>query len=250
MITQGLPVGLLAQGGAAPYAPGWMTLDGTTGYWRKTGMVTSGNKYTFIARFNIASFTGPTAQMYLGQVYGPSQQILQIVAFSSDNAVASRRDRIRVIPVSTAAAALGLLWSSTALCDGNDHLLFVSGDHDAGSMIYRVDGNDEDDTGNAERIAPITGTLDSGATTGLTVGANLTPAAYLGGKMGYFGFDDSYRTNYGDFSTGAAPKQLDTSGWTEWGSQPLVFQDECNLSVQNLGSAGLFTKNGTITGPA
>ena len=62
---------------------------------------------------------------------------------------------------------------------------------------------------------------------------------------------DTYRTNPTAFynpTTGL--QELDETTWTEWGAQPLVWQDEANLSVENLGTAGLFTKNGTITGPA
>ena len=45
--------------------------------------------------------------------------------------------------------------------------------------------------------------------------------------------------------TSGNPKKLDESGWTEWGTQPL-FWNEHGEMTNNKGSAGNMTKNGTI----
>lgn len=41
------------------------------------------------------------------------------------------------------------------------------------------------------------------------------------------------------------PKALDESSWTEWGAQPLFWNEHGQMD-NNLGSAGNMTRNGTI----
>jgi hypothetical protein len=141
--------------------------------------------------------------------------------------------------------------SSTVLTDGADHVAFAAFDGDAGTAVLYVDGVDEDDTGNAERVAPSIQTLATSTGNSTAVAsASATAASFpFGGNIGYCGYRDAYLTNYTDFMDGSSPKQLDESGWTEWGAQPASWNAEGTMTVNN-GSDGNYTSNGTITGPA
>ena len=124
----------------------------------------------------------------------------------------------------------------------------VSYDGDAGTAKLYVDEVDDENAGATGRVAPITGTLATGAAT-IHVGINHGETQFYLGKIGYIGLRDAYLTNPTDFGTGAVPEELDEVTWTEWGAQPLYWQDEGTMTA-NLGSAGNMTANGTITGPA
>jgi len=249
MIT--LPLGITQQaaGGSSPaYDPGMMTFDGSTGYYFNSNIVTSGNKVTGVARFNRASFTGGGFEAIF-RFDGPnSKQRLSAYVHSSDYATAGRQSRVLMICQDSAGTNVCRLFSTDVACDGTDKLLFCSFDGDTGSATFYIDNVDADDTGNVERVAPTTGTLDSGSGSDCSVaGGNGT--LLLGGKVGYCGHSESYLTNPEDFGTGASPLELDEVTWTEWGAQPL-FWNEFGTMSDNKGSAANLGANGTITGPA
>lgn len=225
-----------------------MTFDGSTGYYSDT-YTSSGNKVTLVARFNRASFTGGGAES-IGRANGDATSNLQRAHLrinSSDHATAGRRNKIQITVNNSSGPQICNLFSSSDLADSDDHVLFFEFDGDAGTAVFRVDGVDEDDTGNAERVAPTAGTLASGATSEFFVGAS-EGTLFYGGEIGYVGMRDIGGLDFNDFMTGSTPKQLDESSWTEWGAQPLYWNHE-GLMTDNKGSAGDMTANGTITGP-
>lgn len=228
------------------YRPGRMEYDGTSGYYQKTGVTTSGNDVTVVCSFKCASFTGGGIQR-LFQIEGSSpggDLRAAAIMYSSDNADTDRAGRILVQSQNTAGTNIARLISTSGFIDGQLHTLLYSFDGDAGAATFIIDGADVDDTGNADRIAPTTGTLDTGSTGILTIGNDTTN--YFKGDIGYFGWRDAYLTNWSDFMlSDGTPKPLDESGWAEWGAQPLFWNAHGDL-VNNKGSAGAMTKNGTI----
>jgi hypothetical protein len=228
---------------------GMTTFDGSTGYYKGTDITLSGNDVTVCVRFNIASFTGGTAQMITsceGSV-GAANYLWFIQAYSSDHASSDFQDKIIILIRNTATTIICRLVTPTGYLDGSDHVLFAAFDGDAGTAVFRIDGTDVDDTGNASRTAPTTGTLDSG-TNDISVGATFGGANFVNGTIGFFGCDDSYLTNYADFMTGSTPLDIDELHWTEWGAQPLYWNRTGEMA-DNKGSAANMTVNGTIKPP-
>lgn len=229
------------------YLPGMMTFDGSTGYFSKTGITVTGNKTTFIAQFNRASFAGG-ADERIGGVSASQYRGLLIV-YPSDFATATRRLKLSFLVQNSSGTAVCRVFSSNIVVDGDDHTLLAAYDGDNGTAQLYVDGVSVLDTGNPEHTLT-TGTLGT-ASAKAAVGADPTGAFNLfDGDIGYFGYEDQYLTNPLDFMTADGPKQLDVVGWTEFGGQPTVFNQYGNTAEFNLGSAGNMTKNGTITGPS
>lgn len=229
------------------YFPAMMEFDGSTGYYSDTSVTTSGNLVTVVMRFSIASFTAVTHQ-YLARFRGPGGDMrAEVICFSSNNATADYQDKIRVRAMSSAGANIAMLISPSGYLDGEAHTLLFAFDGDAGTAVFRIDGSDVDDTGNAQRVAPTTGTLDSGASSGFFVGAAEGGSAKVNGSLGFVGAANAYRTTWSDFmQTDGTPKPLDESTWTEWGAQPLFWNENGDM-VNNKGSAGAMTASGTIT---
>jgi hypothetical protein len=230
------------------YTPDMMDYDGSTGYYRKTGITTSGNKVTGVLRFKIDSFTGG-GFYYLCRIAsnGPDRERLVIVAWSSDYADPDLAGRISVWTRNSSNALISFLHSPAGYLDGESHTLFYSFDGDAGTATYRIDQEDADDTGNADRIAPTVGTLGTGKKSQVGLGASNTGTKFVDGELGFFGHREAYLTNYIDFMDSLGnPKELDETTWTEWGAQPLFWNADGDMEL-NAGSAGNMTKHGTIT---
>jgi len=254
MVLSGTCTGI---GGAAlgssstpAYDPGMMTFDGSTGYYNLiTGIATSGNKSTLVARFNRASFTG--ARETLAMVDdGSNNHRIWLQMIPSDDGATGRRNKIMLTTESSGGALLCLIISSTEIMDGADHIVMASFDGDAGAVSLIIDGVDEDDTGNGDRQAPSVGTLGAGASSRCAVGAIINGASnHYGGDLGFYGYDDTYITNHGDFMATSVPIEIDETGWTEWGTQPL-FWNTYGTMTDNKGSASNMSASGTISGPA
>ena len=138
--------------------------------------------------------------------------------------------------------------STSTFLDGLRHTALIAYDSTAGTLSFIVDGVEERDIGHPDETAPTTGTLDTG-TSKLNVGASSVPSNHFDGEIGFCGLADAYLTNHEDFMSEATPKALDESGWTEFGSQPLFWNEDGEMDV-NQGTGGNMTENGTITGPA
>ncbi len=225
--------------------PAMMEFDGATSFYFKS-YTSSGNKVATVVRFKVASFTGGGAS-YVVRILGPGQDRAVVLFFSSDHADSDRANRVLVRTRNSDVTIICDLYSPIGFLDDKVHTLFYSFDGDAGTALFYIDGNDADDTGNADRIAPTTGTLDSGASSSIFIGAaNSTPTNVLDGDAGFVGHREAYLTNPLDFMDAKGnPKALDESGWTEWGAQPLFWNEHGEMD-NNLGSAGNMTVNGTI----
>ena len=243
-----LPHGVLQQQvDGIIYNPGMMTYDGSTGYYEDLTVSFSGNKITVVARFNIASFSGGGIQRILNAVATGGNRFL-LLAVSNDHATSTRRDKIQLFVQSTSNSTLVRVFSSSSLIDGQDNVLFVEYDGDAGTMELRVNGIDEQDTGNPEHLL-IAGTAAIGGIEKITVGASSAPANFVDGKIGYLGYRDIGGLDYNDFMDGSNPKDIESTLTTVWGSTPLYW-NQFGTMDDNKGSSGDMTANGTITGPS
>ena len=226
------------------YTPAMMQFDATS-YYNKA-YTTSGNKVTIVARFKSDTFT--TAGRILSASYGSAgvNQRYQFYALNSDHATVTKRNKIGFHVVNTSGTVVCSLFSITDPVDGAEHTVFASFDGDTGAAQFYIDGVDADDTGNPDRVAPTTGTLESGAGN-LGVGAFHTNGNPFGGQIGFFGHAETSSLTWSDFiDTGGNPKDIEDTLSTVWGATPL-FWNEHGEMTNNQGSAGNMTANGTIT---
>ena len=234
---------------AGPYDPGMMTFDGSTGYYSIT-RTNSGNKQTFVRRFNIASFSGG-GTVRLADIRDATGKIrLVVIVYSNDHATTERRNRLVINVQDSAGVQICNLMTDVDVV-GSDKLFSFAFDGDIGASTFYLDGLDADDATYTSRVAATTGTLPT--TSGVTIiGANDAGTGdFVDGEIGYGGYSETYLTNPTDFyhpTNGL--QEIDESGWTEWGAQPIDWNPEGDWETTNAGSGGVFAKNGTITGPA
>ena len=136
------------------------------------------------------------------------------------------------------------------------HTVVFAFNGDTGSASFVIDGSDADDTGNASRVTPTTGTLESGSAAKFSVGINdaVSGLFKFQGQVGFVGYRDAYLTNSTGFmQTDGTPKSLDETTWAEWSGGSVtspqgrpLFWNPAGDMVNNLGTAGAMTKNGTI----
>lgn len=227
------------------FTPGKVRFDGSSYY--SLTYTSSGNLVTAVCTFAIDSFSGGTPATIIQSV-GPSSRIrIQIQAKASDDATAALQNTIVATVENSAGTQICRLVSPVGFLDGESHTLFFSFSGTAGTATYYIDGASADDAGNASRTAPTTGTLDSGASSILTVGSVHTAGQYLTGNVGYVWFRNAYLANWDDFMDSAGnPLDIDTDGWTELGAQPIIGNPHGQMH-HNLGSGGDMTVNGTLT---
>ena len=214
--------------------PQYTEFDGNDAY--DGTFTSSGNDVTMVLRFNVDAFTGNTSK-YLALVHGPtgaSQIRASVRIYSSDNSTADYRNKITVSARGGFASVICELMSVSGYADGKDHMLFFSYSGTTGEATFIIDGVNADDEDNLSR-ALTTGTLDSGASSNITIAAsNSTPDDAVTGNIGNVGYDDQYRTNWADFMEGNLPKAIDESNWTEWGgSQPLFWKENGNMAAND-----------------
>lgn len=223
------------------YYPSMMQYDGSTGYYSKTGVTTSGNKVTAVARFKTGTFTGGAAKTiwWCDGPAGYRRSHGSVVA--SDHATSSIRNKFQFIAFNSAGSIACQIFSINTFADDAWHTVFVEYDGDAGTAVLYIDGVDE------KSVSTLTaGTLDSGAGN-VYVGSAIGTQLWSGG-IGYIGMRDVGGLDYSDFGTGDSPAVIDEKTWTEWGAQPDVWSHTGQLDgAGNKGSLGAFTKNGTIT---
>jgi len=221
------------------YTPAMMEFDGSTGYYSKSGVTTTGNKVTIVGRFKCGSSTDD--QRIVTAVANGSLRI-QIGVKESDHA--SAPNLLQFVCYTAAAALLANVVTSVTVTDNLEHTFLVAYDGDAGTAVIYIDGASVIDTGHTLHSLSA-GTLTTGST-GFWVGSSNSPSLYFNGEIGFIGIHDAYITDPTLFFNAANNvKKLDESGWTEWTTQPLFWNEHANM-VNNLGTAGNMTKNGTI----
>ena len=226
------------------FIPGMMEFDGSTGYYEDASITSTGNKVTVLFRFAVVPFTGDRNVIPIAMTAsGGARFIFNI--FSSDNSDSDKPNKMQVYVQSSVGAYLAILVTPEGYVDGQLHTCMFSFDGDAGTAQFIIDGTNADDTGNADRSAPTTGTLST-TSTSLTIGAGAAGTTPADCDIGFLGHADAYLTNWADFmESNGDPKQINETAWTEWGGQPLFWNQHGDMT-NNLGSAGDMTKNGTI----
>lgn len=138
--------------------------------------------------------------------------------------------------------------SQETVIDGQDHVLFFSYDSDSSDMTFIIDGVAADNTGWSGRVKGV-GPFDTYDFMRLVLGAgDIDNFNIFDTKLGYFGYNQTYMTNWFDFMLGNQPKELDEITWTEWGGiQPYYWNKSGEMDV-NLGTRDdMFRQQ--ITGP-
>jgi len=132
---------------------------------------------------------------------------------------------------------------SDVLVDGEKHWFFFSINTATGDYIFIVDGQPATIAYEAVNLS----TQASGASAAIGVGSNDagTAAVNWEGELSYFLYDDKYLPTYQDFFDNFGnPKELDTTGWTEFAAgQPLI----CARNGDPRGNLGSLT-SWTVTG--
>jgi hypothetical protein len=198
----------------------------------------SGNSISTVFRFNTS--TRPSAQ----------DTIISVVAGGASRLVATylTDGKLRFICRNAASGNICYLNSIDAVDDGLYHTVFFSYNATTGAATYLIDGVSADDLTFGSRVVT-TGTLASGAGTTNYGVAGYPSAQYYDGKLGYLGIIDAELTNPEDFFfEGLYTKELDETTWTEFGAQPRVWHKYGQLTA-SLGTEGVFTATGSITGP-
>lgn len=109
-----------------------------------------------------------------------------------------------------------------------------------------IDGVSDINTGAAAHLVTGSATMNTGASSSITVGSQNGGTNKMLGNIGFIGYRETSGLTYsGFFDTDGLPQEIDESGWTEWGAQPLFWNPHGQLTY-NLGSGGNLTKNGTI----
>ena len=227
------------------YDPEMMTFNGSDSYYEKTGIATSGNKVSWVVKFNIASFTGGGI-MRIAQARQLRLRLL-VYALSSDHATVTSRDKIAIIVQNSAGTTICNIFSVSDLVDGQDHVGLFSYDGDLGISTFVIDNIDETDAANPLHVLT-TGTLETANIT-FTVGATAGGGDYVDGQIGYCGYSDVYLTDGDDWMNGNTPLSIDTHGWVQWKGEPRFWQQFSKMD-ESIGANGIMTANGTITGPS
>ena len=228
------------------YTPALMKYNGTTGYY-SANYTSSGNKITVVGRFIRNTYTGGVQEAIVRCVGASGGLRAYLAVHSSDFATADYQSKLTVLTQDSSLTNICRLITPVTVTDGLVHSFFYEFDGDAGTAVFKLDGVDADDTGNASRVAPTTGTLGSGASSLLQLGGRPdTVTVFTNGQIGFFGMRDIGGRTWSDFfQVDGAPKALNESSWAEWGAQPLFWNEHGQMD-NNLGSAGNMTRNGII----
>jgi len=223
------------------YTPAMMLYDGDSGKYDKS-ITHFGNKITVVGRFKIPSYSGSGLKYIMGIVGATNRLICGVFGDARTNS--DENDKFNFLVYNTSGAIVCHLISTQVVADNELHSFFLAFDGDAGAATYKIDDADADNTGATARVAPTTGSLITGVVP-TSIGASSVPDQYFDGQIGSFGYHDVYLTNSGDFFDGGTPKKLDESGWTEWGTQPVIWNEhgEC---ANNKGDSGDFTLTATV----
>lgn len=227
------------------YTPAMMQFNTDSDYYSKATVAVSGNKFTVVARFSLGALSGAD---YRTVLMCRSTYDRFVMYQTGDAWVADARVNCLSVEIKNSTGTLLAKLPTPAgsyIADGA-HIMMLSFDGDAGTASWIIDGASAIDTGNAWYSAPTTGTVEGGTPT-FVVANNLGASRGIdGGQIGFYGYRDAYLTNWNDFmDNNGNPKEIDTSTWTEWGAQPLLWNHHGNME-NNLGSAGNMTRNGTI----
>ena len=236
------------------YTPAIMQYNGASGFYSHA-FTSSGNKVTTVARVQAPPDLGASLASIVS-IRGDSSILrTSIRFFGSTYATAALRNKIwfAVTDASSATkcqlvSSLDVTWSTGI------YTIFAAFDGDVGAAMFYINGSNADDAGNSSRVAPSAATLDAGVGSFNAGSSTFAGAEFSALGIGFLGHRQAYLTNWSDFmQTDGFPKSLDVTTWTEWSGGSVTspngrpsFWNPHGDMVNNLGSAGAMTKNGTI----
>lgn len=210
------------------------------------GVSLTGNKITMVVGFNSGAFTGGGAPAAIAAATSDGQHRARINIYPDDYSDATLRGKIQVQTQGNITPSICNLISKKAYTDGLDHVVFYSFDGDNALSTFYIDGVNADDTTHATRVAPIAEALRTGASFCVLGGAFGVATIFDTGKAGFYGVHNAYLTNPLDFLSATGPDAIDEVGWTEWGTQPVVW-NYSGFMPHNAGIGESFDVTGTPT---
>jgi hypothetical protein len=224
------------------YTPVRMKFDGVNDKFENLSVNVTGNKCCVVARFRIAEYADATSRQ-LCFVWAGSQERPGLSFYASNHATTDYRNKCQIYVDNSGGTTVCRLVSKNEVCDNEVHTLFFQYDGDAGTAELIIDGQDADDTGNAQRVAPVTATLSTSVSADVLVGEGWGGSEFWPGEIGFFGLHNTAGLDWTDFmEADGTPKKIDETSWAEWGSQPLAWNEHGDMP-NNKGSAGNFARS-------
>lgn len=233
----------IISGGGELYAPRMMSFSGTS-YYNDIHTDSGSNAVTAVQRVNLAP------SLNARQSFRNSKTHIKMRFYIFPSNSATYPNMLQVSCYNSSGVRTCLMYSDTAVATSDNVHIFAEYDGTAGTGKIYIDGVDALDAVNS---VITTGTMETGVNCFMGVGADNGGSLALesGDEAGMFGYKCVSGLDPADFYdpvTGLV--EIDETGWGAWSGQPLYWQKEGDMSVENLGSISTMTKNGTITGPA
>lgn len=223
------------------YSPASMKFDGNLDYLTLWNVQLSSQTVTMILRFKWDETAGSDGAYLFNGGYASN------VAVATYFYEASHANAGKVgFAVGT---SLCILVSENRYDDGEWHCLLASYDGAAGEATFLIDHIDADDTGYGSRVLT-TGTIYNDSRIDYRLGIAWwdapSAATSFTGQCNATGLHNTYITDSTlFFNPDNTLKELDESGWTEWGTQPKIWNEHGDLR-NNLGSWGNAGSYGNI----
>ena len=216
------------------YRPGLRYYNGSTDRAQKT-YSSGGTSHMLILQFRVFAVAGVN-QRLVRFVSPLGYSNLSVEVYASDDG--THPNKVFLYAVNSSNAAILSAQSKNSVVDGLVHTLFVSYNASNGNHTIVLDG----DTDAFNFTTESSGTQNTGASSEACVGANHTAGQYTHGDLGFIGYKQAYRTNWTDFMyADGTPKEIDTSGWSQFdNTQPNLWSTNGDVE-NNLGSLGAFT---------
>lgn len=216
------------------YWPAAIQYTAAANYYTKTNFTISNSDWTLVLRF---SHPAVAAYKPILQLRSGTNNVLWVYI--------ANPGYLRVEGRNVAAALYLNLSSLLTYVDGEQHIMFLSYEKATGNFTWKVDGIDANNaafSGYTHNAA----TLTANSTTTFWVSRTIGGGDWWSGTISYHGLRYASGILWSDFMTPAGhPKPIDYTTWTQWLAQPSVWHESGQLE-NNRGSAGAFTKTGTL----
>jgi len=216
------------------YYPAAIQYSAAANYYSKTNFTISNSSWTLALRFS-----HPATSAYKPIIQIRTAATVCLWIYLSSPGV------LRIEGRNSAGNIYLNLQSLLQYDDGLQHTFFLSYDKTNGDFVWKVDGIDANDpafslyTHNAA-------TLTASALAAFWISRTPGGGDWWSGTISYLGFRFAIGILWSDFMTAAGhPKPIDYTTWAEWLAQPSVWHESGQFE-NNRGSAGAFTKTGTL----
>lgn len=219
------------------YTPAMMDFSNASSYYTRA-ITTAGKQYTLVGAFAMVPRAG-SSHRYLVSVHGGSSVNRRLGLYVGDTSHAANGDKIVFHAFDTAGATLFFYKTPAVYLDGDIHTFFWSYDANTGNHLLQIDGV------TITTAASFSGNLRAGGQTFEVGRVGWFGGTDYNGQLGYLGYHDTLLATPGVFfSQVNTPLKPDESSWSQWGSQPKVWNENADV-IKNYGSIGNFARNGT-----